>query len=309
MHRKTIVINLVVLFLLTSVSAFAAGSGEKVKNKGVIMNRAGDALTVKTSEGTFTVTINSDTKVQHPVGLTGARKKQDSPDVLIPGLKINFEGVGGDQENQVIAKTITFDEDNLALAQVIQAGINPVAQQQASNMQTYATKQAATEAAIASAKEDIAATNKELDANKAQLDEVAKSTEQRLNDMGEVVTKSQYTVLFATGDYSLSPEYKQGLSDLAKQAAAYPKGWAISVAGYADSQGAAVYNQVLSRLRAQAVVAYLLQNCGVPVGRILAPGAMGETNPAASNESPSGRAGNRRVDVKLLLNKGVAGDM
>lgn len=309
MHRKTIVINLVVLFLLTSVSAFAAGSGEKVKSKGVIMNRAGDILTVKTSEGTFTVTINSDTKIQHPVGLTGARKKQDSPDVLIPGLKMNFEGVSGDQENQVIAKTITFDEDNLALAQVIQAGINPVAQQQASNMQTYATKQAATEAAIASAKEDIAATNKEVNANKAQLDEVAKSTEQRLNDMGEVVTKSQYTVLFATNDYSLSTEYKQGLADLAKQAAAYPKGWAISVAGYADSQGAAVYNQVLSRLRAQAVVAYLLQNCGVPVGRILAPGAMGETNPAASNESPSGRAGNRRVDVKLLLNKGVAGDM
>jgi flagellar motor protein MotB len=36
---------------------------------------------------------------------------------------------------------------------------------------------------------------------------------------------------------------------------------------------------------------------------------MGETNPTASNESASGRAENRRVDVKLLLNKGVAGGM
>jgi len=307
---KRILITACLLGLLTSfvVPAFAMGS-DKVKGKGVITLRSGNTLTVKTSEGNFTVIINSDTKIQHGVGLTGVRKKQDTPDVLIPGLKMKFEGTGGSQENQVIAKEIEFDSDDLALAEVIQAGLNPISQQQARNMQTYTTNQAATEAEIAANKEQIAATDKEVKANQAQIDQVAKSTEQRINEMGEVVTKSQYTVLFATGDYSLSPEYKQGLSDLAKQATAYPKGWAISVAGYADSQGTAMYNQVLSRLRAQAVVAYLLQDCGVPVGRILAPGAMGETNPTASNESTSGRAENRRVDVKLLLNKGVAGGM
>ena len=312
MHRKTIVINLVVLFLLTFVSAFAAGSGEKVKNKGVITNRAGDTLTVKTSEGVFTVSINSDTKIQHGVGLTGVRKKQDTPDVLIPGLKMKFEGVAGDQENQVIAKTIDFDEDDLALAEVIQAGLNPTVQEQARHAQAIAANQAANEAnaaEIAAAKEEIASTQREIATNKTQLDEVAASTQKRFSEMGEVITKDQYTVLFATGDYSLSKEYKQGLSDLAKQALTYGKGWAISVSGYADSVGTAASNQVLSKQRAQAVVAYLLQDCGVPVGRILAPGAMGETNPAASNESASGRADNRRVDVKLLLNKGVAGGM
>lgn len=310
MFSRRIVFAACLLAVLAVAVAPAFGaSGDKVKNKGVITLRNGDTLTVKTSEGVFTVTINSDTKIQHPVGLTNIRKKQDTPDVLIPGLKMKFEGVSGDQENQVIAKTIDFDEDDLSLAQVIQAGLNPVAQQQARNMQTYQTNQAATDAALAANKEDIAATNREVEANKSQIDEVAKSTDQRIKEMGEVVTKSQYTVLFATNDYSLSPEYKQGLADLAKQATAYPKGWALSVAGYADSQGTAMYNQILSRLRAQAVVAYLLQDCGVPVGRILAPGAMGETNPAASNESASGRADNRRVDVKLLLNKGVAGGM
>jgi hypothetical protein len=81
-------------------------------------------LTVKTSEGDFTVTFNSDTKIQHPVGLTGMRKKQHTPDVLIPGLKMSFEGAAGSQENQVDAKTITFDSDDLALAEVIQAGLN-----------------------------------------------------------------------------------------------------------------------------------------------------------------------------------------
>lgn len=312
MFSKKIVVAacLMAVLALAVAPALGAASSEKVKNKGVITLRTGDTLTVKTSEGDFTVTINSDTKIQHPVGLTGLRKKQDTPDVLIPGLKLKFEGVSGAGENQVTASTIDFDSDDLALAQVIQAGLNPTAQQQARNMQAISANEAATAAnaeAIAAAKEQIAATQKEVAANQSQIDEVAKSTQKRFSEMGEVVTKDQYTVLFATGDYSLSKESKEGLAAIAKQALTYSKGWGLSVAGFADSVGTAASNQTLSKQRAQAVVAYLLQDCGVPVGRILAPGAMGETNPVASNESASGRAENRRVDVKLLLNKGVAG--
>jgi OOP family OmpA-OmpF porin len=81
----------------------------------------------------------------------------------------------------------------------------------------------------------------------------------------------------------------------------------IQVAAFADSVGTASSNQVLSKERAQAVVAYLLQDCSIPVGRIVAPGAMGESNPVASNETTSGRTENRRADVKLLVNKGIAG--
>jgi outer membrane protein OmpA-like peptidoglycan-associated protein len=235
------------------------------------------------------------------------RKKDDTPDVLIPGLKLSFEGTAGSDENQVVASKITFDSDDLGIAQVIQAGLNPTARQQAQNMQTYSANKASTDAAIAANQASIDQANREIDANKANLDEVAASTQKRFSEMGEVVTKDQYTVLFATGDYSLSDEAKQELANIAKQGLAYSKGWGISVAGFADSVGNAASNQVLSKERAQAVAAYLLQDCGVPVGRILAPGAMGESNPAASNESPSGRAENRRVDVKLLLNKGVAG--
>jgi OmpA-OmpF porin, OOP family len=310
--KTAIAACLLTVFALAVAPAFGASSGDKVKNKGVITLRTGDTLTVKTSEGDFTVTINSDTKIQHPVGLTGVRKKQDTPDVLIPGLKLSFEGAAGGQENQVDAKAITFDNDDLALAEVIQAGLNPTAQQQARNVQAISTNQAgiaANQGAIAEAKQEIAANQQRIDANKANLDEVAQSTQKRFGEMGEVVTKDQYTVLFATGDYSLSDEAKQALANVAKQGLTYSKGWGISVAGFADASGNAAANQVLSKERAQAVAAYLLQECGVPVGRILAPGAMGEANPVGSNESPSGRAENRRVDVKLLLNKGVAGGL
>jgi len=59
--------------------------------------------------------------------------------------------------------------------------------------------------------------------------------------------------------------------------------------------------------RAQGVIAYLIQQCNVPVRHIVAPGAMGEVAPVASNETKAGRAENRRVEVKVLLNKGLSG--
>ena len=306
MNRKTIAASLMAMLLVASVAAFGASNG-KVKDKGVITLRSGDTLTVKTSDGDVTVTINSSTKIQHGLGLTGVRKKQDTQDVLIPGLKMKFEGTGSD--TQVVATEINFDSDDLALAQVIQAGLNPTAQQQARNMQNIATSQqniAANQAAIAATNERLAATQQEVAANQTQINEVASSTKKRFSEMGEVVTKDQFTVLFDTGKYALSDEAKEGLQKIAKEAQGYPKGWALTVAGFADSVGTAASNEVLSKQRAQAVTAYLLQDCGIPVGRILAPGAMGETNPKASNESPTGRAENRRVDVTLVLNKGVA---
>jgi OmpA-OmpF porin, OOP family len=66
-------------------------------------------------------------------------------------------------------------------------------------------------------------------------------------------------------------------------------------------------NQQLSMDRAQSVIAYLIQNCNVPVRHVVAPGAMGTADPAAANETAQGRAENRRVEVKVLVNKGLAG--
>jgi len=302
-RRIGISVSLLAVCLLSLGSAFA---GDKVKGKGVITLRSGNTLTVETDDGTATVTLTADTKVQHPIGL-GARKKEVGQEVLIPGLKLKYEGTG--DQNQVTAQKITFDQDDLSIAKVIQVGLNPTVQQQARNMETYqankeatdaeiAANQAANQAAIAAAKQDIAA-------NQASIDEVAQSTQKRFSELGDFVVKGEHTVYFATGNYSISGQDRNALADLAKNALAYPKGYVIQVAGFADSVGTASSNQVLSKERAQAVVAYLLQECSIPVGRIVAPGAMGESNPIASNETPSGRGENRRAEVKLLVNKGI----
>jgi len=299
-RRIGISVSLLAVCLLSTGSALAA---DKVKGKGVITLRSGNTLTVETDDGTTTVIVTPDTKVQHPVGL-GARKKQVGQEVLIPGLKLKFEGTG--DQNQVTAETITFDQDDLSLAKVIQAGLNPTIQQQARNMEAYQANKKATDAELAAANQEIEANKQRITANQASIDEVAQSTKKRFSELGDFVVKGEYTVYFNTGDYSISEKDRQALADLAKQSLAYQKGYVIQVAAFADSVGNAASNQVLSKERAQAVVAYLLQECNVPVGRIVAPGAMGESNPVASNESASGREQNRRAEVKLLVNKGIA---
>jgi len=294
MSKKRVPLAIAVLTacIVAWVSTCSAADRDKVSGEGVITGRVGDTLTIKTSDGPVTVTVSGDTKVQQHVGL-GIRKKQMPADVLVPGLKLSFEGVR--DEGKIVASSLTFDSDDLALAEVIQAGVAPTAQQAATN-----------QAAITAAKEEITANRQRIDANKTNIDEVAQSTQKRFSEFGEFVEKSEYTVRFATGDYSLSEADKQALAALAKQASTYQKGYLIQVTGFADSVGTAASNEDLSKERAEAVVAYLLQECSIPVGRIVAPGALGETNPAASNESISGRAENRRAEVKLLINKGIA---
>ena len=289
----------------------AAHASDKVKGKGVITLRSGNNLTVETDDGTTTVIVTPDTKVQHPIGL-GARKKQVGQEVLIPGLKLKFEGTG--DWTQLTAETITFDQDDLSLAKVIQAGLNPTAQQQAKNMDTYHANKQATDADIASNQAAIAAHQREIEATKQSvaanergIQEVAQSTSKRFSDLATWYVKGETTVRFALGDSALSEEAKQELAALATQALTYT-GFVIEVRGYADSTGKLEDNQQLSKERAQAVVAYLLQECHLQVKNVVAPGAMGEKNPVASNETQNGRAENRRVDLKLLVNKGVSGE-
>jgi OmpA-OmpF porin, OOP family len=305
MKRTGMKVVLLAVCFLTVLSAF--GDSGKVKSKGVITMRNGSTLTVKTPDGDYTVTISGDTQIKQPVGLIGARKKDMPPEDLMPGLKISFEGTG-DMSNVAAAK-IQFDSDDLALAEVIQAGLNPTMVEQAKHaeeLKEHGQSIATNASDIEAANKQIAETNARIDQQKQALNEVASQTKQRFSDLGDYVQKANYVAHFDVAKYVISDEDKQALAGLAADAIKL-NGYIISVRGYADSQGTDADNQILSKQRAQAVVAYLLQDCHVPVGRIASPGAMSEAHPKASNETADGRAENRRVDVLVLQNKGIAG--
>ena len=263
-------------------SLYGADNGEKVKVRGLITERTGDTLTVKTADGNVTVVLTDDTKVQKPKGL-GLRKTQMSFIALIPGLKISVDGTQGDQ-GRVVANTITFSGDDLQTAESIQAGLVP------------------TQQGVEANKQNIEANKQNIEANEQEIEAVSK----RFSDLTEFDTKGEATVYFASGSKTISSKDRTSLIDLAHNAVNLT-GYIIQVKGYADSTGNAAMNQKLSMDRAQEVIAFLIQNCNVPVRRIVAPGAMGTADPAAPNETSQGRSANRRVEVKVLVNRGLAG--
>ena len=305
MHNKRmrIVVGLLAVCFVALLSAYA--QGEKTKVKGLITARTGDAIVLKTTDGsTMTVTLDDDTKVQQPKGL-GIRKKQMSGAVLIPGLKVSVDGTSQDATH-VLAKSITFDGDDLETAEMIQAGLSPTEQKVAANQQNIeANKQnvASNKANIEANKQNIASNKASIDANAAE----AAAASKRFSELSDYDTKAQMDVHFASGSSDISEADQEALKKLAQDAVSLA-GYIIQVKGFADSSGNAAMNQKLSMERAQGVIAFFLQNCNVPVRHIVAPGAMGEAAPVASNETAAGRAENRRVQVKVLLNKGLAGD-
>ena len=305
--RRTVVALAVLLFCLAGL----AQAESKVKVKGLIIGRTGDSLVLKTQNGnTVTVALTDDTKVQQPKGLIGLRRKQMPETALIPGLKVSVDGTG-DPTSQVTAKSITFDSSDLQLAETIQAGLNPTANQVATNQGDIATNQeniSANQQGIAANKVQNAANLQQINANQQDIatnqQDIAATTK-RFNDLSDYETKGDTTVNFAVGSSTLSSDAKTALSQLAQSAVGLT-GYIIEVKGFADSSGNATMNQALSMDRAQEVIAYLIQNCNIPVRHIVAPGAMGTADPTASNETSSGRAENRRVEVKVLINKGLA---
>jgi outer membrane protein OmpA-like peptidoglycan-associated protein len=257
------------------------------------------------------VVLTDETTTKDDRGLFGLEKEHLSDVVLIPGLKVKVDGAADDQ-GRVVAKTITVDGDDLEAAQMIEAGLHPTAAQVATNVEAIeANKQgiAGNSVQLAAHKENIQQNQQNIASNKQQTDENIKDIEQntqRFTALSEYDVKGQATVKFKVGSAALSADDEQQLKELAQTATGLT-GYIIEVMGFADSTGDAAMNTRLSEQRAKAVINLLVQQGGVPVRHIVAPGAMGEYGAAAPNETKEGRAENRRVEVKILVNKGIAG--
>ena len=217
-------------------------------------------------------------------------KKFGSPTITKDGVTVAkeieledpYENMGAQLVREVASKTSDIAGDGTTTATVlaesiykeglrnVTAGANPTSPQQQDKQGDQAADQAA--------------------------------TSKKFGELSEYDVKGEVTVYFAVGSMVVPDDAKQLLKDLAENAGKQ-KGYMIQVAGYADSSGNASYNQELSDRRAETVVDYLQQDCKVPLSRVLSPEGMGESNPAVSNESQQGKKENRRVEVKVLVNR------
>jgi len=302
-QRSIIVASAAAACLLMFGTAVTAGA-----QKGMIIGRSGDTFVMNGADGKTTVVLTDDTDTRDRRGLFGLRKTHLGDTVLVPGLKVDVKG-DRDGEGRVVAKTITIDGDDLEAAEMIQAGLTPTADQVQANVRTLDAHQKQMGEMQDNMDAQDAAHNAGIAQNKEQIQQNIKDIQEqneRFNALTDYDVKGEATVKFAVGSSKISAEDQEQLKTLAQTATGL-KGYLVEVIGYADSTGNPARNTQLSEDRAKAVITVLQQQGGIPIRHIVAPGAMGEYGPAASNETKEGRADNRRVEVKVLVNKGMAG--
>jgi outer membrane protein OmpA-like peptidoglycan-associated protein len=306
--RLLMLCGLVAALMLTVVGT---ALGQKTTVKGLITGRNGENMIVKTQDGnTVTVTLTDNTKIEAVKGSFGARREDMGMTALVPGLPVEVQGE--QSGSQLVATTVKFRASALNTANQIQAGLQPTDEE----LKATQEEQKADEEKIQQQQQQLAAQEQQTLANqqkimanqqqiqKTQAEQAAMS--KRFGELGDYDTKATATVYFAVNSSEVNAKGKQDLQALATQAKQI-NAYMIQVAGYTDSSGNAAYNQQLSDKRAADVTAYLQQSCGVPLFRVLAPAAMGTSHAAATNETPAGMSENRRVVVKILVNKGLAG--
>jgi outer membrane protein OmpA-like peptidoglycan-associated protein len=288
---------------LALMSPIAAA--QSVKVEGIVKARNGDTMIIKSSGSLdLTVLLTDDTKVGQIQGVFQARRKDMSMAALIPGLQVKVEGTYDDQK-QLIAKSVAFKGNDLEDAEKIEAGMHETKVQVQQNQAELEKQNAALKAQNETLQQQQAQLTEhqaKIAANKAAVDAAIA----RFGQLDDYYIFDELTVYFDNGKIKVDPKYNPQLLALAEKAKAI-EGYMIEVKGYASSVGSVTLNQQLSEDRADGVTNILVQQGHIPLTRMLAPGAMGESHQVGSDTSAEGQAENRRVVVRVLQNKGIAG--
>jgi outer membrane protein OmpA-like peptidoglycan-associated protein len=291
---RAMTMSLIGLALLSTT--VAAQDLQKVE--GLIKARSGETMTLQTSDSRELVVVLTDgTKVGQVQGALKARRKEMSMAALIPGLEVKVEGVY-ETQNKLIAKSVSFKGNDLERAQSIQAGMHETQVQAEQNKAELEKQNAELKAQNAALQEH----QQQISANKAAVDAAIA----RFGQLDDYYILDEVTVYFANGKVTVDPKYAPQLLALAQKAKNI-NGYMIEVKGYASSVGSASLNQKLSEDRANAVTNILIQKGQVALTRMLAPGAMGESHQVGNDKTAEGQAENRRVVVRVLQNKAIAG--
>jgi outer membrane protein OmpA-like peptidoglycan-associated protein len=331
-NRRSItelVVLAIAIMLMTAIESSAQGSGnahvvpvpqgQKQKVQGVVSIRSGDSFKVRAPNGAETVVLlTSDTDVtSHRRGLRG---KKDYPvTYIMRGLRLQAQGVG-DAEGNLVADWVRFDEQDLRSAQALEQTAELAQENEA---RLAAAEQAARESAeearrmAAQIEENTALANDaraRADAAQAQADAAFKAAalaNNRINGLDDYEPIRLIPVLFKVNSSAINAKAKQAMDDAAawakaEKAKGNANGWLVQVVGFADTTGNTARNRALSERRAKAVIQYLVLKHNLDLRRLVQPFGYGENKPVASNKTAAGRAKNRRVEIRILQNKGIA---
>jgi outer membrane protein OmpA-like peptidoglycan-associated protein len=259
-------------------------SGAKMKFKGVVIRRDADTFTVRDrSRADYQVLLTDDTSIKTYGGFFRGGKRYAVTDVL-RGLIVEVEG-RGNNEGQIVADKLRFKESDMRAAITTETRVGPVEENQAV----------------------IAGQIDELTAIAAEARNEASVANERVSALDDYDVQETAVVNFRVNSAVLLPEAKQQLDELAAKTLKF-RGFMIEVMGHTDSAGSAEKNFRLSQQRADAVVQYLAVTHKIPLRRFVTPMGYGKTEAVADNSTPAGRAQNRRVEVRMIVNRGINRD-
>jgi outer membrane protein OmpA-like peptidoglycan-associated protein len=316
----------VVITLLTAIGVWAQGAsnahlvpvpqGQKLKVQGIVGVRNNDSFTVRDPSGAETmVLLTSSTDVTSH----GLRKKEFPVTYIMRGLRLQAQGKG-DANGNLIADWVKFDEQDLRSAQALEQTDDMAQENQA---RLVAAEKAAQEAAenaqrmAAQIQENTALANDaraRADAAQAQADTAFKAAalaNNRINGLDDYDTVRTIPVLFKVNSSIIDTTARQTMDDAAgwakgEKAKGNTNGWLVEVVGFADTSGNTARNRALSERRAKAVIQYLVGVHNLDLRRLVQPFGYGDSKPVADNKTAEGRAKNRRVEIRILQNKGIA---
>ena len=315
-----------VMLLMTAVAAAAQNAtntrpvqvpqGQKQKLQGIVSIRNGDMFKVRDPGGAeTTVLMTSSTKVSSH----GMSKKDYPVTYIMKGLRLQAQGKG-DAEGNLVADWVKFDEQDLRSAQALEQ-TDAVAMENRKRIEAaeQAAREAAEQARIMAGQiaENTALANEaraKAEAAQATADAAFKDAalaNNRINGLDDYDTIRTIPVLFKLNSSMIDAAGKAVMDDAAawakgEKAKGNANGWLVEVVGFADTTGKTAKNRALSEKRAQSVIQYLVTVHNLDLRRLVQPFGFGESKPAADNKTEEGRAKNRRVEIRILQNKGIA---
>ena len=290
-------------------------SGQKQSIRGIIVKRDADSFIMRDlSGGDIKVNMSNATKVEEKKGNPFRRARNYGATSLLRGLSVEVEG-RGDGSGALVAEKIKMRDYELVAAQTTNALVVPVEgrvgeaenrlSQAESNAQRLSGQLDELAAVANTARGGAKAAQETADMAVAGVDATNKRIDTIVSDLDNFDTKRNVTVNFRAGSFKLSPDAMSSLDEIAAQAKT-ERAYVIEITGFASSEGGKELNKRLSQQRADAVVRYLADNHMIPLRRIVTPHGYGTLNPVADNTTRDGRKENRRVEVKVLVNKGMS---
>lgn len=292
-----------------STRARTVSSGEKMKIKGVVVRRDADTFTVRDANGVDTVARLTDrTSVKTKGGFLRSGQNYGATNIL-RGLNLEVEGRGG-ASGELVAEKVRFNDSDFRVAQSIDARANPI-EERAAIAETKLAEVEQNSQRLSGQIDELAAVSNAARGGAKAAQESADAaiagvgaTNERISALDDYVPQDSLAVNFRVGSAVISKAAKSDLDKIASKAL-NARGYVIEVSGFADASGSVERNRALSQRRADAVIRYLVENHRIPLRRIVTPYGFGESQPIADNRSRDGRSQNRRVEVKVLVSKGL----